>query len=114
MHFVKDGRHFLNLVDDEQRAVLVAEALGLGNRKGAKAPEEPGVDVLLAQPSLPVLDKSQAKVIVEAKQIIVGNLLASLLEAIQLTEKSQIVKEALETASDICVYTNRNFVIEEL
>ncbi|MEK6570399.1 MAG: ATP-dependent protease subunit HslV [Bacteroidota bacterium] len=26
----------------------------------------------------------------------------------------EIVKEALETASDICVYTNRNFVIEEL
>ncbi len=26
----------------------------------------------------------------------------------------EIVREALETAADICIYTNRNFVIEEL
>jgi ATP-dependent HslUV protease subunit HslV len=26
----------------------------------------------------------------------------------------EIVKEALESAAEICIYTNRNFVIEEL
>jgi ATP-dependent HslUV protease subunit HslV len=26
----------------------------------------------------------------------------------------EIVREALETAADICIYTNRNFIIEEL